>query len=72
MSKYAKLETLKTMLVENWNTDPAGLTPMELGDNSFQSYYKNSLEMMMTEEILDDWISYFERKQIRRANGEEI
>lgn len=72
MSKFTKLETLKTMLVENWNTDPAGLEPMELGDKSFQIYYKNSLEMMMTEAILDEWISYFERKQIRRANGEEI
>lgn len=72
MSRYSKLEQLKTILVENWNSDPAGLEPMELGDKSFQIYYKNSLEMMMTEAILDEWILYFENKKVRRANGENV
>lgn len=61
-------KALKEALLTNWNTDPY-LTPIAEDSEMFQRYFLNSLISMITDEIAEDWIDYFERKQAKLNVG---
>lgn len=63
MTKTELLDKLQDLLVENWNRDTALSTQIAKGDDVFKVYYKNTLETLVTKEILADWIEYFESKR---------
>lgn len=62
MTKTELLNKLQDLLVENWNADKYLSTKIAKGDDVFKSYYKNTLESMLTDEIIADWVQYFEKK----------
>lgn len=53
---------LKAALLTNWNTDPQ-LSPIEMDSDTFRSYLLTSLISMVPDEVAQDWIDYFHRKQ---------
>ena len=62
---------LKAALLTNWNTDPL-LTPLKEDSEQFRRYFLNSLISMVPDEVAEDWITYFERKQEKRQRGENV
>lgn len=62
---------LKEALLLNWNSDPV-LTPIAEDSEQFQRYFLNSLISMCPDDVVEGWLDYFSRKQIRRANGEDV
>jgi hypothetical protein len=62
---------LKAALLTNWNTDPF-LTPIEMDSQQFRSYFLTSLISMVPDEVAEDWIDYFDRKQEKRQSGENV